>query len=576
METLSKEEIKAIQIEKEREARRRHDNEVWNALFVSVPERPQPTPCKVPNNIALYYGASCRTQLPADFPPGCLMRIGPNGGSPEDGFLDGDGMIQCVTFPPQQDGSFEHSTSMFSSTYVETQGRRREANKGETKKYRGSLGEAPRGLPLLKNLVWNMLTFNTLQGQKDTANTAIAEHGGRVLALMEQSPPTEITVDKTGRVRTVESMTRLNGAIPNQDPITGGSFSAHGRTCPDTGDRIHVSYSSSAAPYVRVDIFSEYDDGQQNGSSAAGWNLKRSIPVNLPTPVMVHDCAITSNYIIVLDFPLTVRPGRMLFDRFPVEYEPENGARIGLVPRGKNVDREKREVAWFDCEPGVILHAVNAYETDDKKVILHALRSEPASEGGSYITHFTASFLHEWTLDLVSGETKERCLNPEEIIEFPVIDHRFVGSKDAAELYCAHASGVGGQLRAFKTPVEGLLFDGIVKFALKDDTATGTRKGDVVGRFTLPENWYSVSEPTVVPKQKGPEKLNGSYVLMIATHVMKETISQPIDDKEIPFQSHVLVLDGDNIDAGPVCAIELPYPVTYGLHSSFLEWDKMR
>jgi carotenoid cleavage dioxygenase-like enzyme len=177
-----------------------------------------------------------------------------------------------------------------------------------------------------------MVTFRTLQGQKDTANTVLAEHGGRLLALMEQAPPTEIQVHKNGKVQTLQSMARLNGAISSSDPITGGSFGAHGRTCTETGDRIHVSYASSAPPFARVDIFSQE---AEDSAESTGWNLKQSIPVYLPTgtPVMLHDCAITSNYALVVDFPLTIRPKRMLSDRFPVEYEPKNGARIGLVPR---------------------------------------------------------------------------------------------------------------------------------------------------------------------------------------------------------------------------------------------------
>jgi carotenoid cleavage dioxygenase-like enzyme len=127
-------------------------------------------------------------------------------------------------------------------------------------------------------------------------------------------------------------MARLNSATPCSDPITGGSFSAHGRTCTETGDRIHVSYAYLVPPFARVDIFSPE---AKSSAESTGWNLKQSIPVNLPTgtPVMLHDCAITSNYALVVIFPLTIRPRKILLDRFPVEYEPANGARIGLVPR---------------------------------------------------------------------------------------------------------------------------------------------------------------------------------------------------------------------------------------------------
>ena len=36
--------------------------------------------------------------------------------------------------------------------------------------------------------------------------------------------------------------------------------------------------------------------------------MKESISINdMDVPVMIHDCAITKNYVLVLDFPLTIR-----------------------------------------------------------------------------------------------------------------------------------------------------------------------------------------------------------------------------------------------------------------------------
>lgn len=531
--TNKKAEDKRLHDESERQARARHDNDIFNALFVSVLERPDPVPYKAQGN------------LPSDFPPGCLLRLGPNGALESEGFLDGDGMIHCMTFPPSGEGTY-------SATYVDTKGRQIEKESGSDKRYQGSLGAAPKGYPLLQTLVRNMLAFRTIQAQKDTCNTAIAEHGGRVLALMEQCPPSEIEIQKDGSIRTKESATRLDGAIPNSDPLTGGALSAHGRTCPITKDRIHVSYGSVTKPYVRVDTF-----------APGNWNLRESIGIDTAAPVMVHDCAITPNYVVVFDFPLTVRPLRLLWNRFPVEYEPEYGARIGLVPRNGSGD----DTIWFECDPGVILHAVNAFEKDGK-VTVHALRSEPSTTG-SFLSQYATSFLHEWTLDLSTGECTEECLNPNSIVEFPVIDSRCHGSEQASAVFCAAVSTVGGPLLVNKAPGQGILLDGVSKLALVDQN--GMKKGDVVGRYVLPEDWYAVSEPTLVPK-KG--KASGEYVLMIATNAAKGTSWQSEQDMAA-LKSQVLLLDGDRLEAGPVWSCDLPHHVPYGLHSCFVEWDTL-
>lgn len=527
---------KQLQEETEQKARARHDNNIFNALFVSVSEKPDPLPYKA------------HGELPSDFPPGVLLRLGPNGAEEDEGFLDGDGMIHSITFPPSG------SEGTYSATYVETKGRKIEKESGNDKRYLGSLGAAPQGYPLLQTLIRNMVAFKTIQAQKDTCNTAIAEHGGSILALMEQCPPSEIELKKDGSVRTKESASRLNGAIPMSDPLTGGALSAHGRTCPITNDRIHVTYSSSSKPYVRVDTF-----------KPGGWNLRQSIGVDTAAPVMVHDCAITPNHVVVFDFPLTVRPIRLLVNRFPVEYEPSYGARIGLVPR--NSIGDETSTKWFECEPGVILHAVNAYEKNDK-VIVHALRSEPKTTG-SFLSQYATSFLHEWTLDLATGECTEKCLNPYNIVEFPVINPRYHGSEEAPFVYCAAVSTVGGPLLVNKAPAQGILLDGVSKLALRDQD--GVKKGDVAGRFVLPDDWYSVSEPTLVAK-KGKE--GGEYVLMIATHAPKGTSWKSKADMA-KLKSQVLLLDGDRLEDGPVWTADLPHHVPYGLHSSFVEWDKL-
>jgi carotenoid cleavage dioxygenase len=323
-----------------------------------------------------------------------------------------------------------------------------------------------------------------------------------------------------------------------------------------------VSYGSSAQPFARLDIFEK------------GWRLKKSVDVSdLSCPVMIHDCAITTNYALVLDFPLTVRPLRMLKNQFPVEYDPDNGARIGLVARRDNVNSSG--IRWFSCKPGVILHTVNAYETDDQMLVLHALRSEPKTNG-SYITSYTTSFLYEWVLDLKDGKViREECLNPFELVEFPIIDERFTG-RNAKDCYTVGVKSIGGPLRMYKTPMEGILIDRILKFSLMDDAENGIRKGDVIGRFHFPEGWYGVTEPTIVPKVGDGNK--GCYMVAIATHVPEEphVPSEESIANENVLTSRVFVVDGDDFDAGSVWEFDLPYHLPYGLHSGFLNWEYLK
>jgi len=565
--------------------RKRHDNRAMLALFVPVPEHPDPLPCEESSGTETspvsLYGSKCMPIPPKDFPPGSYLRLGPGGYSKDEGFLDGDGMVQCITIPPE---CSQPSDILFSSSYVDTAGRQKERQMrttgGYRPKYIGSLGSAPRGWPLASAMIQNMVTFRTSQAQKDTCNTALAEHGGRVLALMEQSPPTEIEVTKSGKIRTKECMTRLDGAIPSA-PLTGGNLGAHGKYDYKTGQQIHVSYDPSLKPFVRVDVFEEL----MPNSKRRGWQLSQTVGVDIPTPVMMHDFALTTKYLVLLDFPLTVRPRRLLFDKFPVEYEPENGARIGLVPRTAHdglIDTSK-EIKWYDCQAGVVLHTTNAYETDDgEKVVLHAFRATP-SAGGSYIQRNSPACLYEWVIDLKSGTVSECCLNPNTLVEFPIINDRIQG-QDLSFSYGLRYFGIGGPLNAvISAPQDGISFDGVVKFSMKDDESLNINKGDVVDEFILPENWYATTEACIIPKMSSSNTnmasgnwREDSYVTLIATHVPQDERSfLDIGSDLRSMKSHFLIIDADNMAEGPVAAVELPVSVRYGLHSMYLDWDKL-
>ena len=526
--------VVAIQKESERLAESLHNNRAWNALFVDVEESREPLPL-----------FQAEGMLPDDFPYGALLRIGPNGASPNDGFFDGDGMIHCITLSPKNQG-------MYTCTYVDTKSRELEAASNGRKRFRGTLGGVPRGFPLLASLLENAINFQTLQAQKDTCNTAIAQHGDRILALMEQCPPSEIVVDCEGRVQTIEASSSLDGAI-KPAPITGGALSAHGRTCPETGERIHVTYQSEK-PFLRMDTFSP------------GFQLKHSVGIDLPGAIFLHDIAITSNYVVIMDLPLTLKPERMMLDKFPVDFEQLGPARIGLVPRDHA--SKTKDVQWFDCQPGVVLHLVNAYEKDNQ-VFVQGLRTVP-NENSSYLDQFTATYLHEYTLDLDTGKAEEQCLNPSTIVEFPIINEKYTG-KEAPHVYCARTRSIGGPLEVFRQPKVGLTLGGIVKLALTD--GDGYSKGDVVSEFQLAEDWYLVSEATVLPKVSGG---NGDYVTVIATHVPPGVSWQDVAKDDSLCTSKVLVLDGENLEAGAVFAAVLPKRVNYGLHSAFVDWESLR
>lgn len=125
-------------------------------------------------------------QVPLDFPPGAVLRNGPNprwtgvNAGSNGGWLDGDSMVHCVLLPP----SSSDQEPQYSRSWLRTAGFDKEARAGR-RLFSGSL-VAPYGLPLLANLVCN--AFCAQQPQKDTANTVGCNPRGRRICMPCSTP----------------------------------------------------------------------------------------------------------------------------------------------------------------------------------------------------------------------------------------------------------------------------------------------------------------------------------------------------------------------------------------------------
>ena len=291
------------------------ENKMMNDLFRPANSQLEPTvaaiiagrlpgvPCTTASNPSLYtpfsLNASVRVSLVriADLPRGAVLKNGPNPrpqyATEQGGWLDGDGMVHCVVLPP------DDSEPTYSRTWVQTEGFSKEDAAGR-RLFDGSL-VAPRGLPLLVGLVANGL--RAMQPQKDTANTGLLPIGadGRCLALMEQCLPSELQVRADGSVVTLGAGVSFDGALIDlvRHPFAGGALTAHLKIDPATRERIGVTYPSNGAPGARITTLAP--DG----------SLSSDVMVPLANEVqpMIHDCAITPSYTLLLDLPMTIRPG---------------------------------------------------------------------------------------------------------------------------------------------------------------------------------------------------------------------------------------------------------------------------
>jgi carotenoid cleavage dioxygenase len=228
------------------------------------------------------------------------------------------------------------------------------------------------------------------------ANTHVIAHGGRILALVETSFPTEVTRE-LDTVGCFDFGGRLTTAM-----------TAHPKICPRTGELHFFGYSFQPPflTYHRAD---------------AGGRLVQSEAIEVPGPTMIHDFAITDGHVVFMDLPVVFDLELAMAGTMPYRWSDEYGARLGVMPRGGT----NADVRWHDVAPCYVFHPLNAYDDADGTVVMDVVRY-PELWRGSSSAPATPPALHRWRIDLTAGRVSEQPLDPR-AIEFPRCDERRVG-----------------------------------------------------------------------------------------------------------------------------------------------------
>ena len=277
------------------------------------------------------------------------------------------------------------------------------------------------------------------------ANTHVLEHAGRTLALVEGgSSPYELTTE----LETV-GPTDFDGTLQMMGTLPAG-YSAHPHQDPATGELHAVSYNWLRGN--RVDYTVRGTDGR----------IRRQVPIEVGGSPMMHDFALTENYVVVYDLPVVFDkqralrgmpraarlPARLMMaaiigrnplpdpviariargsygggapGTLPYSWDPGYRPRLGLLPR----EGCSEDIRWFDIDPCFIFHTLNAYEDGDTvvvDVVRHDRMFATVLNGPDEGTPTLARF----TIDLTGDKVREDHFD-EHAQEFPRIDERRTG-----------------------------------------------------------------------------------------------------------------------------------------------------
>lgn len=335
------------------------------------------------------------------------------------------------------------------------------------------------------------------------ANTHIVGHAGKILALEEGHFPYVLD----GDLGTVGA-TDFGGVLK-------GSFTAHPKICPTTGEMLAFGYSMME-PYLRY-----------LRVSATG-ELVQTENITVGGPTMMHDFNITQNHVIFMDLPAVFDMQLAMSGGMPIRWDDDYPSRLGVMPRTGT----DAQVTWYDINPCYVFHPMNSYEDGDKIVLDVARFSHIWRESSM---DFPAPELWRWTINTSTGKVHEEQID-DRAAEFPRVTDSLIGLKHRYG-YMAAQDFAGGD------PAEAA---GAI---LKYDRETGKRSEIEFGRGRMG------GEAVFVPAANAKSEDDGylmTYVYDAATDA-----------------STFVIMDAASMDSTPVASIALPR-IPGGFHGSWV------
>jgi carotenoid cleavage dioxygenase-like enzyme len=336
-----------------------------------------------------------------------------------------------------------------------------------------------------------------------TANTNVVGIGGKTYAIVEAG---NMPVELTNELETVQR-SDFGGTLPS-------GFTAHPKRDPDTGE-LHAAVYSPLTEILQYIVV---------GTDGA---VRKQVDVPVPGSPMVHDCSITENYFVLFDLPVTFDPENLVEGGLPYRWNPDYGARVGLLPR----EGSASDVVWCEVEPCYVYHPMNSYEDNDGRVVIDVVRHPRMFATDFNGPNEGVPTLDRWVVDPKGGPVKEARLD-ERGQEFPRIDERLIGKP--------YRYGYTTRLG------EGFEMGSLVKHDLREGTTQCHTEGE--GRAFL--------EPVFVPASDDSAEDEG----WVLAHVYDASVNR----------SDVVILNAQDFEAGPVATIHLPARVPFGFHGNWV------
>jgi carotenoid cleavage dioxygenase-like enzyme len=363
---------------------------------------------------------------------------------------------------------------------------------------------------------------------RGTANTNVVVHGGRLLALKEDSPA--FAMDPG----TLES----KGYWTADGKISSQTFTAHPKLDPETGEMIAFGYAARGICTPDIAYYVIDKSGK----------VKREVYIAAPYYCMIHDFAVTRDQVVFPVVPIvgdleSLKAGRVHFN-----FDPSKEVYLGVLPR----DGEAKDVRWFKGHNRFASHIMNAF-TDGRRLRIDIPVAKgnmfpffPDIAGKPFDPVAAQSYLSRWTIDLdANDDTFEETRLTDLCGEFPRIDDRYAMAPYRHGYVCVFDMK-RPVTRGDGKPVTGMAFNAIGHI----DHATGKSEA-----FYAPPA-SAFQEPVFVPKRDGAAEGEGWLVGLL--------------NRYDEMRTDLVVLDAERLPDGPIATVRLPMRLRPGLHGNWV------
>ncbi len=215
-------------------------------------------------------------------------------------------------------------------------------NKGKAEWYRNRFVQTPalKGAETFKK-------DGSVDLKASAAATSVYAHAGKIFALQEVNLPFLVSPE----LETLGAFD-FDGALKTM-------MTAHPKVDPETGEMLFIA-NSPLPPHLT------YHLADKTGK------LVHSEVIEGPGASIIHDFAITKNYVVYFDPSVTFDPKSKL--PFAYSWKNDYQAKIGIMPR----DRTKGATKWVSVPSYYYFHLANAYEDSQGRVVIEGTSYDKA------------------------------------------------------------------------------------------------------------------------------------------------------------------------------------------------------